>query len=83
MSDQDKKKLSEKPKPLNRYIRFSGMAIQMGVIIGLSAWGGSALDEKFKTSSKVFTIILSLLGIGVAMYLVIREVIKMQKEDEG
>ena len=37
---------SKKPNnSLNQYARFSGVAIQMGVIIGLSAWGGKKLDE--------------------------------------
>jgi membrane protein DedA with SNARE-associated domain len=76
------KKPSKKPKPLNNYVKFSGMAIQMGVTISLGAWGGSTLDEKLNTDSRIFTIILSLLAIGIAMYLVIREVINMQKEDE-
>lgn len=76
------KKPSNQSKPLNNYVKFSGMAVQMGVIIALGAWGGSALDQKFNTSSRLFTIICSLLGIGIALYLVIREVIKMQKEDE-
>jgi len=58
------------------------MAIQMGLTIALGAWGGSKLDEKFKTSSHPFTIILSLLAIGVSLYLIIRDVINMQKEDE-
>ena len=75
-------KSSKKSKPLNNYLKFSGMAVQMGVTIALGAWGGSKLDELFDTNSRGFTILLSLLSIAVAMYLVIKEVIKMQKEDE-
>ena len=58
------------------------MAIQMGLTISLGAWGGSKLDQMIDPSSKVFTIILSLLSIGVAMYLVIRDVINMQNKNE-
>jgi membrane protein DedA with SNARE-associated domain len=63
-------------------VKFSGMAVQMGITIALGAWGGSKLDQKFETSSKPFTIILSLLAIGISLYLIIRDVINMQKEDE-
>ena len=76
------KKSSKKSKPLNSYVKFSGMAIQMGVTIALGAWCGSKLDDKFETSSRPYTIILSLLAISISLYLVIREVINMQKEDE-
>jgi len=76
------KKSSKKSKPLNNYVKFSGMAIQMGVTIALGAWGGSKLDEIVNPDSKIFTILFSLLSIGIAMYLVIRDVINMQKNNE-
>ncbi|PCJ25170.1 MAG: hypothetical protein COA97_08475 [Flavobacteriales bacterium] len=77
-----KKKSSKKPKQPNLYVKFSGMAFQMGAIIGLGAWGGMQLDEKFQTESKLFTIVLSLTSIFIAMYLVIRDVINMQNDDD-
>ncbi len=76
------KKPKKKPKPLNNYVKFSGMAFQMGATIALGAWGGSKLDEIVNPDSKIFTIILSLLSIGLSMYLVIREVIKMQNDND-
>ena len=76
------KNLSKKPKPLNNYVKFSGMVVQMGAIIALGAWSGSKLDQKMETTSRPFTIILSLLAIGIALFLVIRDVINMQKENE-
>ena len=76
------KKSSKKPKQHNKILIFSGMAFQMGGIIGLGAWGGMKLDDKFETDSQIFTIVLSLLSIFIAMYLVIRDVIKMQNDNE-
>ncbi len=55
----------------------------MAVIIGVSAWGGTKLDEKYQTSEPYFTIVLSLLGIGASLYLTIKEVIKASKENES
>lgn len=75
-------KSSKKSKPLKNYVKFSGMAVQMGVTIALGAWGGSKLDAKFNTSSHPYTIVLSLLAIGISLYIIIRDVINMQKEDE-
>lgn len=73
---------SKKPNnSLNQYARFSGVAIQMGVIIGLSAWGGKKLDEHFNLNKPYLTIVCSLSGVAIALYLIIREVIKMGKKD--
>ncbi len=76
-------KPSKKPSSsLNQYARFSGIAIQMGVIIGFSAWGGQKLDEYFKLNKPYLTIVCSLSGVAFALYLIIREVIKMGKNNE-
>ena len=77
-----KENLSKKPNSsLNQYARFSSIAIQMGVIIGISAWGGKKLDEHFNLNKPYLTIVFSLLGVAFALYLIINEVIKMGKED--
>lgn len=73
---------SKKPNnSLNQYARFSGIAIQMGVIIGVSAWGGKKLDEYFNLNKPYLTIVCSLVGVAVALYLIIKEVINMGKKD--
>lgn len=53
----------------------------MGATIGLGAWGGSALDSHYQTN-KIFTLILTILGVGISLYLVIKEVIQMSKEND-
>ncbi len=68
--------------PANPYIKYSNLAIQMAVTIGLFAWGGKKLDEKYQTKKPYFTTGLSLLGIFAALYLVIREVTKSNKHDK-
>ncbi len=68
------------PKQPNAFIKYSNMAIQMGVIIGLSAWGGTKLDAYFQTQDPYFTIFLSLAGIGASLYLVIKDVISSSKD---
>ncbi len=67
--------------PYGKYARFSGIVIQMGVIIGFFAWGGTYLDEKYDTG-RLWTVIGSLSGVTIALYLIIKEVVKASKEDE-
>jgi F0F1-type ATP synthase assembly protein I len=63
-------------KQPNPYIKYSNLAIQMAVTIGLGAWGGQKLDKHYQTSKPVFTIVLSLLGIAAALYFVLKDFIK-------
>lgn len=67
------------PKQPNQFVKYSNMALQMALIIGLSAWGGKKLDAWFHNKKAVFTIILSLLGIAAAMYLTLKDLIKPRK----
>lgn len=67
--------LKQKPtNRLNSYAKFSGVAFQMIAIIGLGTYGGVKLDEKYPNKHSLFTIILSLLSVAIAMYYVIRQV---------
>jgi F0F1-type ATP synthase assembly protein I len=75
MSDNNNKKIS-------KFARFSSVGIQMGVIIALFTWLGTYLDAKYKTSTAWWTLGLSLFGVVAGLILVIKEVIKMSKEDE-
>lgn len=56
------------------------MAIQMGVVIGLFAWGGKKLDAYNHNQKPVWTIVLSLIGIAAALYLAIKDSVKPPKE---
>jgi F0F1-type ATP synthase assembly protein I len=66
---------TEKDKAPNLYVKYSTMAIQMGVTIGLGTWLGVYLDERFQTKPAL-TILLSLASIGVALYMVLKDVLK-------
>ena len=73
------KKENQPSKPLNAYAKYSSLGIQMAVIIGGGCYGGYKLDEYYKNTNSVFTIILSLLSIGLAMYVVLKDIIKSSK----
>ncbi|MEH6679615.1 MAG: AtpZ/AtpI family protein [Sediminicola sp.] len=67
----------QKPPNRNNNLRnlgiLSGVAIEMGVIIFLAAKGGKWLDGYFGMQSKTFTIILTMLGVAISLYLVIKQ----------
>ena len=65
-------------EPLNNYARYSGIAIQMLVIIFLGVFGGYKLDQALSTSP-LLTVILSLGGVAIAIYLAVKDVIKIKK----
>lgn len=74
-------KAPKQGKQVNTYLRFTSVAIQMGAIIGLSAYFGVWLDGKFNPNGKAFTICLSLFGVAAGLYLVIKEVMNLSKEE--
>jgi F0F1-type ATP synthase assembly protein I len=69
-------------KKLNSYLRFSSVGIQMGAVIGLFCWLGWFLDSKYNPNGKMYTLIFSLIGVFGGLYLVIKEVISISKEQE-
>ena len=64
---------------MNNYLKYSSMAVQMGVIIGLFAYAGYRLDGHYKPKAPYFTMFLSLTGVGIALFTAIREFIKPDK----
>lgn len=71
-----KKENDRKPlKSVNQFARYSVLGIQMGVIIGGGTWLGLWLDEKYSDEFPLFTVICSLLGIAIALYLSLKDVI--------
>lgn len=67
------------PKQPNLFFKYGNMALQMGLIIGVAVWGGQKLDERAQNQTPVWTIVLSLLGIAIAMYIVLKDLISPKK----
>lgn len=68
------------PKQPNQFLKYSNMAIQMGLIIGLSAWGGKKLDAYFHNKTPVYTAVLSLVGVAAGIYMALKDFIKPKKQ---
>ena len=61
-------------KEMNSYAKFSGVAFQMIAVIGLFAFAGYKIDESMAHQVKWVTAVLSLIGVFIALYIVIRSV---------
>ena len=71
---------SDKKDGVNKFARYSSMGIQMAIIIGFSSWL-VYLDQQKNPPGTLYTVLLSLSGVAIALYLVIKEVIKMSKDN--
>lgn len=72
-------KPKKSPNSFNAYAKYSGLGVQMALIIGGGCYGGYKLDEYYKNTTPIFTIILSLASIALAMYIVLKDLIKPDK----
>jgi len=79
-----RQKPPKKENPFGTYAKYSGVVVQMIVIIGLGTYGGVKLDETFSNDRHWFALLCSLASVGIAMYVVIKQVAvdsRRKKED--
>jgi F0F1-type ATP synthase assembly protein I len=78
--------LSNSKKPssskFSSYAKFSAIGFQMAAIIAIFTFLGTYLDDKNSGSTPWWTIGFSLFGVTASLVLVIREVLRMNKENE-
>lgn len=67
---------SQKKKQLNSYAKYSSIAFQMLVIILAGVFGGYKLDQWLELNLPVFTVLLSLLSVILAIYTVVKDLLK-------
>jgi F0F1-type ATP synthase assembly protein I len=71
----DNKESNKKPgKQLKNVAALSGIAIQMGATIYLFVLFGKWLDTKYNGGEKLCIIIMTLLGVAISLYVVIKQV---------
>lgn len=71
-----------KSSPIHQYATYSNLAFEMGAVIALGVFGGIKLD-KLLNVSPLFTIVCSLAGIAISLYLIIRSTTKTQKKQKN
>ncbi|WGH74733.1 AtpZ/AtpI family protein [Tenacibaculum tangerinum] len=72
---------NSKKKPLNKYIRFTGIALQMGLTIYLGSMLGKWLDSTYPNENQLYTKICTLVAVFAAMLSVIIQVTQLTKDD--
>ena len=70
-----KEKLKKQKKQLDNYIKYSSLAFQMGGTIALFCWLGVTLDDHFKTQTAWYTIVFSLGGVLISLYVVLKQLL--------
>lgn len=66
--------MSKRPNKRNKWIVLINIPIQMGIVIFLFAYLGMWLDEKYPDSAIAYVKILTMVGVFIALYNVIRQV---------
>jgi F0F1-type ATP synthase assembly protein I len=72
MAKNEQKDGDSSGKPVNNYIKFSGIAFQMVAIIGVTTFIGYKIDEHARHSTQWVTAMLALIGVFISLYLVIK-----------
>lgn len=71
MKEPDKKK-----PPLNNFIRYSNIGIQMLVIILAGVFGGYKIDIWMENKFPIFLISLSTIAVAAAIYTAVKDFLK-------
>lgn len=64
----------KRPKPYNSYLKYSSLAMQMVLTIGVAAWAGYKIDEYFELKFPAFLMTLTFISFGGIMYKLYRSV---------
>jgi F0F1-type ATP synthase assembly protein I len=67
---------NEKKKNINNFARYSSVSFQMLATIGLFAFAGYKIDEYRHSKTPIFTAILSLIGVIISLYQVVKQLNK-------
>jgi F0F1-type ATP synthase assembly protein I len=65
-----------KEKPVNTFLKYSGLGLQMMVSIGIGAWLGLKLDRYFELKFPVFLLMFVFLIFGGLMFQLYRSLNK-------
>ena len=62
-----------KPSSSNKYLKFSGLAFQLAILIALAIWAGGKLDDIMANKRGYMTALLVVLAFGGFMYNLFRD----------
>lgn len=67
---------------LRQYGVYSAIVFQMLATMGLGFWGGKKLNDYFEVQGNLLTILIGLLGMGLAFYNLIKKLNSLQKNEK-
>lgn len=67
---------------LNNYAKYTGIAFEMAAIIALGVWGGISLDKRTSLKFPLFTVICSLAGVAIALYIAVKDFLFINKKKD-
>ena len=73
VQDKDQNHTKPNQERAQAYMKYSGMAIQMGIIILIGAFIGKKLDAYFQTERPYLTSLFALIAIFAALYLSLKD----------
>jgi len=79
---EEKKKNKKSNSTFKSIAIFTGIAAQMGVTIYLGAYFGKWLDIRYPSDKKWFTMIFTLLGVGISLYVVLKQLNKFNNAQD-
>jgi len=62
-----------------KYLTLMGVAAQMGVTIYLGAYFGKKLDISYPNEKNYYTILFTLLGVFIAMFVLVKQLNRITK----
>jgi len=77
------KKPDEKRNDVNEYAKYSSISMQMIIIILLGVFGGRELDKLTQFKFPVFTVVLSISSVFLAMYIIIKDLLKPKNKNKN
>jgi F0F1-type ATP synthase assembly protein I len=66
----------------NKWLALINIPIQMGIVIFVFSYFGKWLDETYNNTTNSYTKVLTIIGVFIALYNVIRQVNQLNKNDK-
>lgn len=79
----NKKKTPQKKQQLNKFIRLSGIGLQLGITIYLAAYFGKKLDAHYQNDKKVFTLVFIMIAFVGTLISLMVQLKKIQEKDKN
>jgi Ni/Fe-hydrogenase subunit HybB-like protein len=70
-----------KKNPLNKWLALINIPLQMGIVIFAFSYLGQWLDGKYPNPGSIYTKVVTLIGVFLAIFLVINQVNKINKNE--